>query len=100
MIKNIKTPERIITTDNIDVSVLTGLDSSLTSVLPDQEHIYWKKKSKGTPSVSILRNYPIRETVTTGKISQGDSLMHPKNEIQHKISQLFQHRVYYEVDTN
>ena len=79
---------------------MTGLDSSLTSVLPDQEHIYWKKKSKGTPSVSILRNYPIRETVTTGKISQGDSLMHPKNEIQHKISQLFQHRVYYEGDTN
>ena len=48
----------------------------------------------------ILKKYQIPETVTTRKIYQGDSLMHPKNEIQQKMSRPFQYKVYDEGDTN
>ena len=74
-----KTPELIIPEGNFDVSVLDGLGSRLESVTPEQKRILIKKKSKETLAFLLLRKGPIRETVITGKIFQGDYLMHPKN---------------------
>ena len=59
-----------------------------------------KNKSKETPDFSIIRKDPIRETVTTEKVYQGDYLMNPENEGPHKMSQPFQHKVDYEGDTD
>ena len=77
--KNTKTTELIITEDILNVSVLIGLDSILVSIIPEQKCIPRKNNIKETPDVSILIKYTIKETVTTGKISQEDSLMHSKN---------------------
>ena len=79
----------------MDVSVLTGLYSSLTRIASKISH---KNNIKETSSVSILRKDPIQETLTTGKRSQGDYLMHKK--IQHKMSWPFQQKVDYEGDTD
>ena len=56
---------------------MTGLWSSLASVTPDQKGIPRQNNSNKTPAVSILRNDPILEAVATGKMSQGDYLLHP-----------------------
>ena len=87
--KLIKPPEIIIPKDNLDISVLSVLGSSLSSVTPDQKIIPLKNKRKETPAVSIIRKEPIQETVNPRKISQGYSLMHPEKEIRHKMSQPF-----------
>ena len=66
-----KIPELIIPKYSLDVSVLTVLGLSLSSVTPEQKRISHKNKSNETPDVSILRKYPILETVPTIKYLKG-----------------------------
>ena len=52
--------EVMIAQENLDLSVLSVLGSSLASITPDQKHIPWKKnKRKETPVLSIIRKEPI-----------------------------------------
>ena len=50
-----KTTEVIIAQDNLDISVLYGLEASLASITPDQKHIPRKNKRTDTPDLSVLR---------------------------------------------
>ena len=62
----------------MDLSVLSVLVSSSSSVTPYQKRSPRKNKRKETPDVSILRKEPLRDTVNPRKISQEDSPIHPE----------------------
>ena len=79
---------------------MNWLGLSLSIATPEQKQIPRKNKSKETPAVLIIRKERIQESVKTGKIYKGYSLMHPENESLHKISRPFQHKIYYEGDTD
>ena len=60
-----------------------------------------RNKSNETPAVLIPIKEPIEETVNPiNNIYQGDYLMHPENQIPHKMYRPFQHKVDYEGDAN
>ena len=84
--KKKKTSEVIVRKENLHLSVLSGLGSSLSSVTPDQKLIPRKNKRKETPSDLIIIKEPIRKTVKPRKISKGDSIMHAEKESQQKKS--------------
>ena len=52
--------ELVIPKDNLDVSVLIELNSSIESVTTEQKRILSRNKSNETPHLSILREDPIR----------------------------------------
>ena len=66
-----KASEVIIPKENLDISVLTILVSSVSSVTPEQKRINLKNESKETAAVSNIRKEPIQETVNSIKISRG-----------------------------
>ena len=76
--KTTKTTKVIISQDNLDLSVLSGLGSCLEIITPDQNRIFFKNKRKETPALSILRKESIPETVNPRKIFQGDYIMPPE----------------------